>query len=373
MNVSFTKLEPLPDPIHGVPSARSSHGLSCVTMNNNSKLCLVLLFGENVCRTPLSIDQAIWIAETTKISPQEGMEWKWRLVDTNTMNYNSSDRPFPVPRLAHSQASIGQDIYIFGGRVGVDMNETSLGDMWRFHVPTETWTPITCDAQEAPEARSFHKMVAIDKSLFLFGGCGASGKRLNDLYRFDTVESKWYKLENSFLLKGRGGPNLLALRNAHDDTYLAVVAGFIGEETKDGHVYLPQSALWANSTMQGLQNLRPRSVCVFGSFQKLNIGVIFGGEVDPSERGHEGAGGFTNDLVLLDGATETIMDTLSAPNSTSSTPWPEDRGWADGATFENGETNSLFFFGGLTGDDENPRRLDDLWVCNLHRSRSTNY
>ena len=27
--------------------------------------------------------------------------------------------------------------------------------------------------------------------------------------------------------------------------------------------------------------------------------VVFGGEVDPSEKGHEGAGGFTNDVTVF--------------------------------------------------------------------------
>jgi hypothetical protein len=156
---------------------------------------------------------------------------------------------------------------------------------------------------------------------------------------------------------------------------LAVVAGFIGEETKDGHVFHLNSASWADSTMHGLTDLRPRSVCVFGSFFTINIGVIFGGEVDPSERGHEGAGGFTNDLILIDGASETIIDKILAPDEPddSKSSWPEKRGWTDGATYESekGKVNCIFLFGGLTGDDENPRRLDDLWVCDLRCESSS--
>jgi hypothetical protein len=48
-------------------------------------------------------------------------------------------------------------------------------------------------------------------------------------------------------------------------------------------------------------------------------------------------------------------------------PCREKRGWTDGSTYESekGKVNCIFLFGGLTGDDENPRRLDDLWVCDL--------
>lgn len=369
--VSFTKLQPLPDPSHGAPIARSSHGFSCLKIN--SKLCLVLLFGEHVSRTPLSLDQAIWIAETT-IDPElsnnkiiwSNIEWKWRLVDT------SKQLIHPQPRLAHSQVSVGDCIYIFGGRVGVDMNETSLGDLWKFHVPSESWTFIDTTKQcqqDLPEARSFHKMVSVGTSIYMFGGCGASGKRLNDLHRFDTIECTWHKLQSSSLLAGRGGPNLLVLKNSQQEQYLAVVAGFKGEETNDGHVFNLKSATWAGSTMNGLTDLRPRSVCVFGSLLSTNIGIIFGGEVDPSEKGHEGAGGFANDLVLIDGSTEAITNTIVSPDQTQDSltpPWPEERGWADGAVYESkGGIGHLFLFGGLSGDDENPRRLDDLWVCNI--------
>ena len=281
-----------------------------------------------------------------------------------------SDTVMPLSRLAHSQASVGDCIYIFGGRVGIDMNETSMNDLWKFHVPTETWTHIDTKQpeEEVPEARSFHKMIAVGTSLYLLGGCGASG-RLRDLYRYDTVENKWYKLGESTLLKGRGGPNLLFLRDANNDPYLAVVAGFIGEETKDGHVFHLKSAAWADSTMDGLTNLRPRSVCVFGSFYSANVGVIFGGEVNPSDRGQEGAGGFTNDVILLDGVNGKIINSVRAPSDdkNDNLNWPERRGWSHGATYESedGKVNRLFVYGGLAGTDENPKRLDDLWVCDL--------
>ena len=33
---------------------------------------------------------------------------------------------------------------------------------------------------------------------------------------------------------------------------------------------------------------------------KGNYLLVFGGEVDPSSKGHEGAGGFANDEILID-------------------------------------------------------------------------
>lgn len=111
----------------------------------------------------------------------------------------------------------------------------------------------------------------------------------------------------------------------------------------------------------------PRSVCVHGTLHlsgaipNTQYGIIFGGEVDPSGKGHEGAGGFSDDIFLLthcDNSDGIIVESVIKPEQVT---WPQCRGWSDGDVYE----NKLFFFGGLTGDDEHPERLDDLWVCNV--------
>ena len=42
---------------------------------------------------------------------------------------------------------------------------------------------------------------------------------------------------------------------------------------------------------------------------------------------------------------------------------PLARGWSDATTFldDNGNEN-LIIFGGLSGNDENPKRLNDIWI-----------
>ena len=112
---------------------------------------------------------------------------------------------------------------------------------------------------------------------------------------------------------------------------------------------------------------------------------LFGGEVDPSARGHEGAGGFANDVVLLDRRTGALLQTITQANHNnskedtttttgSSVPWPAPRGWADCSAVPSssaaGSTggNVLLLFGGLTGDDEHPVRLQDLWRLEIDNS-----
>lgn len=368
MKVCFTPLCPSPDPVHGSPIARSSHGLSLLQPNSDVRL-LVLHGGESIARTPLPPDQSTWIAERRgKTDDDEGAGgWKWRLI------IPSPGSPSPSPRVAHAQASVGDDkVYVFGGRAGIEMGEMASNELWCLDCSggpgSETWTevrPADAGGDDPPEPRSFHRMVSIGTDLYVFGGCGKSG-RLNDLHKFDTLARTWRSLGTSKVLRGRGGPNLILLKGGNA---LAIVAGFAGEETNDGHRYMLGEGRWEEEEMEGLKEVRPRSVCVSGSLFPSSVGgttgdngvcIIFGGEVDPSDRGHEGAGGFENDVVVLDGTTGEWRETLRPPSGSESS-WPERRGWSDGAA----KGSSLFFFGGLSGDDKNPRRLDDLWRCDV--------
>jgi hypothetical protein len=366
--VHFTRLEPLPDPQHGSPCTRSSHGLSLLTLGKDGRDSgvLVLIGGEHVARTPLSFDEFVWVAEP--VVADDGKDklpttsWKWR----NMRNFKSNNLP-PL-RVAHAQAAVGESVYIFGGRSGIDMGENAMNDLWKFHIPSETWTMIESQSEHVPEARSFHRMIAIGKKIFVCGGCGASG-RLKDLHEFDLNTSTWTDHGSSSLLAGRGGPNVLPFRDLNtQQSYIAIVAGFKGEESNDGHICRESKESewkWDKELMGSLDALRPRSVCVAGVFGESNLGIVFGGEVDPSDRGHEGAGGFANDVVLLDGNNEcSILQQLTS--SGTSEPWPEARGWSDGESLEKEDgSKCLYFFGGLAGNDSNPKRLDDLWLCQI--------
>ena len=105
-------------------------------------------------------------------------------------------------------------------------------------------------------------------------------------------------------------------------------------------------------------DFRKRSV--FGHAAVGEHIVVFGGEVDPSERGHEGAGGFCNDVMVLDTAKRQWRPATLAGEA------PTARGWSSMATIAaDDKTGKLLVFGGLSGDDEAPRRLDDTQVLEL--------
>jgi len=345
---SFAKLEPKPDPIYGTPCARSSHGLSVVDKGRR----LVLYGGESKPRTPLDAEERLWFADREEDDEDGNEVWQWRCIII------PSGDPQPSARIAHSQAAIDDRfVFVFGGRSGIAMEEQAMNDLWMLDTKLLQWTEV--EAEGAPERRSFHRMVADRNYLYVFGGCGEND-RLADLHRFDVRSHEWENLGTS-VLRGRGGANLLVLQN-HD---VAVVAGFAGEETADGQRFDLSKKVWQPALLDNLDGLRPRSVCVTGSFPSLGINIVFGGEVDPSERGHEGAGGFANDLVFFNAKDAQYLQTAAAPLDTA---WPLPRGWSDGASYDSGKgKGALFFFGGLTGDDAQPERLDDLWRLDVRR------
>ena len=75
-------------------------------------------------------------------------------------------------------------------------------------------------------------------------------------------------------------------------------------------------------------------------------------------KGHEGAGGFSNACQFFDGKTGKFLGTKK------NDPQPLQRGWTSAAVL--GDESRLIVFGGLSGDDENPTRLNDLRVLKVN-------
>jgi hypothetical protein len=333
-----------------------------------TKKVLVLYGGEHVARSPIQ-DEAncVWVL-SGEANGDSQLSYHWRRI-----NCTGRDGMMPPARIAHAQTLYqNRYLYIFGGRAGMEMQEQAMNDLWMLDTETYEWTQVSAAADAtAPEPRSFHRMICVGGALYVFGGCGATSGRLADLHRFDLTTAahpSWKNLGAAPALRGRGGPNLIPLDG---DTKLAVIAGFAGEETSDGKVYDLVTKTWmGEDDLTGrLQGLRPRSVSVSCRLPSLGVALIFGGEVDPSHRGHEGAGGFENDLVVLDAKTGALLQTIKASSSSS---WPSQRGWADAGSIDNsGGVGQWYMFGGLAGDDEHPVRLNDLWKLEMSVKRQT--
>jgi len=354
LRLSWKKIFPKLDPKHatGKPCGRSSHGVSWIPSSSQ----LVVYGGEHVARTPLEAHEATWSCDFVKDGADEDCQWR------------SIDSSPPPLRVAHAQVvhEASSTVYVFGGRLGIAMEEAAKNDLWKLDCSgppgTETWSEVIPVGDHIPEARSFHQMVCLGDSLYVFGGCGAHHGRLNDLHRFDLATKTWHDLGASQHLRGRGGAALLTLQGGQK---LGVVAGFAGEETNDGHAFDVETETWAETSLnESLSGLRPRSVCVGGSFPGAGVALLFGGEVDPSAKGHEGAGGFENDLVVLEESTGRHLETI--PQKQGEVPEP--RGWTDGAVVPNESGGFFYVFGGLSGDDVTPKRLDDLWKLQVSQA-----
>ena len=72
-------------------TSRSSHGVSVIDNN------IIVFGGENLARTPIN----------SKIQVLEGSDWK---------EVKVSNEIEPSHRIAHSQAVVGKNLYVFGGR-----------------------------------------------------------------------------------------------------------------------------------------------------------------------------------------------------------------------------------------------------------------
>lgn len=240
---------------------------------------------------------------------------------------------------------------MYVGRVGVNIGEGALNDLHYFDTDTNAWHVVEPVNSVAPPVRSFHKMVSIGTKLFVFGGCGEVG-RLNDLHVFDTISSEWSELPLSPLITGRGGPSVVASSSANS---IFVATGYSGAENADVHKFDVNTNTWTQIASNDTPLFRARSVC--GSCILGNRMVIFGGEVNTSDKGHEGAGDFTNDIVTINLTTHEIS-THSLPIDLV-TP----RGWTAMAAMSD---SSAILVGGLAGNDENPTRLNDTWLIEMH-------
>ena len=301
------------------PIARSSHEISVI----NSKA--YVYGGEHFARTP--IDSSVYCLDKKT----------WTKLETkNTI----------TARVAHAQAVIGSKIYVFGGRQGVAMNEQALDDLYSFDTELLVWEEIKPATAVKPAARSFHKMVSWGHSLYVFGGCGKEG-RMNDLHCFDTLKKEWTEMTVPTEISARGGPSV-----ATNGKQLIVAAGFSGDENDDIHQLDFSTQKWRKLSCGKFRARSVAATCSIGDEM-----FVFGGEVRPSERKHEGAGDFEGDVFCININDGSLSHCL---NQAQHAPLP--RGWTSMAPLD--ESNILMF-GGLSGTDENPQRLGDTWIITL--------
>ncbi|HPY76086.1 MAG TPA: kelch repeat-containing protein [Planctomycetota bacterium] len=100
----------------------------------------------------------------------------------------------PSARDYHSMVAIDNTLYIFGGK-GED--DTLLNDLWKYDVSGKIWEKIDTRQEETPEARCDHTMHANgNKEFWILGGYN-DDNYLKDLWQFNIAEKKWTRKKDA--------------------------------------------------------------------------------------------------------------------------------------------------------------------------------
>uniref|UniRef100_A0A0G4IBM0 Uncharacterized protein n=1 Tax=Chromera velia CCMP2878 TaxID=1169474 RepID=A0A0G4IBM0_9ALVE len=323
-----------------VPSPRSSHVMCAVGSS------LYVFGGESKPRTP--IDNVMYKFDI--------LNEVWEAVSS------ADDENAPSPRLAACGAAVGQLLFILGGQLSeeasIQMGSGASDELFCFNTETLKWSKIT-DCKGTPPPPTTYATACSHKGVFyVFGGCTTEG-RSNHLYAFDVASSTWSQLATPEGCRGRGGTSLVPCGKDK----LAVVCGFAGEETNDVWLYDIPTGRWTE--LQVVGDWPKRSVMSVCSFPETpNLILSFGGEIDPSDKGHAGAGRFTDRAWLLD------ISAGAATQCSLSGVVPEARGWTPGCSLklvesrsgEAGRGSGLAIFG---GNSLSNARLGDFFLLSL--------
>jgi len=329
-----------------VPVARSSH---TVRSYGNK---VYIYGGEGKPREPLE---------------ENGIVHEFDLESKSFSEKQSNPVPSPSSRLGHSAEVLDGVMYMYGGRRGVEFVE-SLSDLWAYDTASSSWSQLS-PTGTSPGPRSYQAMTKVGKYLAIFGGCGVDG-RLSDVVLYDPLENRWITVQTEGEVPvPRGGPALVGLGQT-----LVVFGGFCGNELGDlwtlplplnENGRLPEGSpdriTGLSWTLQGQvdpanpQHPGARSVMGYCALSD-QLMFIFGGEIDPSALGHEGAGLYSSAAFVWNLKTNEWQRVEEQEGSVQNVV---PVGWFDcAAVREEGSATakSVVAFGGL--DEGNNRRAD---------------
>ncbi|GKU98127.1 hypothetical protein SLEP1_g11167 [Rubroshorea leprosula] len=279
-----------------------------------------------------------------EFSPRVPVDNKLHVFELETLTWSVANvtGDIPPPRVGVSMASIGEVVYVFGGR---DSTHSELNELYSLDTRTNKWTLLS-SGDASPPHRSYHSTTTDDRRVYIFGGCGVAG-RLNDLWAYDVIDGKWIQYPNpGENCKGRGGPGLAVARGK-----IWVIYGFAGVEMDDVHCFDPVHGLWTQKETHGEKPTARSVFCTIGIGKYI---IIYGGEVDPSDLGHLGAGKFTGEVYGLDTETLEWKKWEDGPGSDNH---PGPRGWCAFGKGCRGGQEGLLVYGGNSPTND---RLDDI-------------
>mmetsp|Transcript_36466 Transcript_36466/g.96060 ORF Transcript_36466/g.96060 Transcript_36466/m.96060 type:complete len:1960 (+) Transcript_36466:49-5928(+) len=100
------------------------------------------------------------------------------------------DGVWPGPLAFSSMVTVGNSIFLFGGRD----SETVFSDkLYQFNLHTSSWSLVSEFKGRPPAARFAHGMVVLGTLIYVFGGQTSRGLQ-QDLYTFDVEAQLWTKV-----------------------------------------------------------------------------------------------------------------------------------------------------------------------------------
>ena len=333
----------------------------------------------------------------------------------------------PPARVGHTAAVVQDRIYIFGGRGGKEMSALEeKGRVWVFDTKTNRWSYIDpVDGSPYPEARSYHTSVGNEHPLpsetdhtenpvgspdeeshgtiFIHAGCLASG-RVSDVWAFDIASRMWSPYADA-PGPARGGTSLTFTQNrlyryggfdgkgelGGQIDYLDLLVATFDDQSGKGELALtPRTGKWETVAFSA-DGPAPGNRSVAG-LQPVNTGqgrwflLLFLGERDPSDNGHEAAGKFWDDVwsyqLHPEGMTaasfkDATREAIGKPTgegawaevqipkaimSGGAQSHPGPRGWFASGSDSDIDAASVVLWGGIGEKNE---RLGDGWILTV--------
>eukprot|EP00743_Colponemidia_sp_Colp-15_P001027 GILK01001133.1.p1 GENE.GILK01001133.1~~GILK01001133.1.p1 ORF type:complete len:839 (-),score=98.99 GILK01001133.1:201-2387(-) len=128
--------------------------------------------------------------------------------------------------------AVSESIYVHGG---VDLLSASgYDDLWKFHVPTRTWSALT-PVNALPAARHGHRIAVFDDTLYMFGGPAT----IDDFWSYTFSNCSWNALP-------RDPPSPMTRMFSCSWSIESSFYIFSGDsQTNDVWAYDVQDAVWA--------------------------------------------------------------------------------------------------------------------------------
>ncbi|KAG1867107.1 hypothetical protein C8R48DRAFT_704240 [Suillus tomentosus] len=352
MSIRWTCLSSLPT------KARSSH---CASIAN--KGTLLLYSGEFQPRKPVDGDVHVFDLNNAiqqSVADNAGL---WRTLSASSK---------PEPRVGATTVFDGENLYMWGGRGGVDMTplDPKQAGIWKGQILQNKviWEKLEGKGDE-PVTRSFHASVLANGKLYIHAGCPASG-RLSTLHSYDLQSSLWSLCADA-PDPARGGTAIASVKlpsSSSNEEVIIRFGGFAGYQLPTStppplDIYTPSTNSWttvvpSSDPQQGYPGARSvHGLVPLSTPDGTGVALLYHGESDASDLGHAGAGKFRDDawaLVWREGGLRWKKLIIEGDST------PEGRGWFPSTSYTApGGGTRVVLSGGLLTSNE---RSGEVWV-----------